>query len=68
LELVKLLLKHGADCTAQDNRPIRVASYNGNLEVVQLLLEHGKYSVSYKDEMIQETKSNRLISLTMYAG
>jgi len=37
LEVVQLLLDHGADCTANDNYAIREASYNGYIEVVKLL-------------------------------
>src|SRR6266852_2503081 len=42
--VLRLLLEHGADINAQDVddwTPLYVASMNGELEVVRLLLEHG---------------------------
>ena len=41
LEIVQLLLDHGADIHAQDDDPICWASRYGHLEIVQLLLDHG---------------------------
>jgi ankyrin repeat protein len=44
LEIVRLLINHGADVTAQDmtcSTPLQLASYSGILEVVQILLENG---------------------------
>jgi len=44
VEVGRILIEHGADTTAQDNRkmtPLHVASRNGHLEVARLLVEHG---------------------------
>ena len=41
LEVVKLLIEHGADVTADNNYAIRWASKNKHLEVVKLLIENG---------------------------
>lgn len=44
LEMVKLLVDHGADVNLQGFRnftPIRVAAQNGHLEIVKYLAEHG---------------------------
>ena len=36
-----ILIKNGADVTARDNYPIRKASENGYLEIVELLIKYG---------------------------
>ena len=41
LDVVRLLIKNGADVSARDNFALRSASYNGNLEVVRLLIDIG---------------------------
>src|SRR5258708_22890506 len=44
VELVQVLLEHGADIEAQDDygsTPIHLASFFGEVELVQVLLEHG---------------------------
>jgi ankyrin repeat protein len=44
LEVVRLLLEHGADVEAKDNdgeTALQVAAYKGHDEVVELLREHG---------------------------
>jgi hypothetical protein len=41
LEIVRLLLEHGADCTAQGHEAIREANFWGYVEVVKLLKKHG---------------------------
>ena len=40
-EVVKLLIKAGADVTAKDNDPICLAIENGHAEVVKLLIKAG---------------------------
>jgi ankyrin repeat protein len=44
LEPARLLLEHGANVHAQDDRgktPLRISSENGHLQVMHLLLQHG---------------------------
>jgi len=44
VEIVKMLLEHGADANAKQERgfvPLHDAAANGNAELVQLLVEHG---------------------------
>jgi ankyrin repeat protein len=41
---VQLLIKHGADVTAQDktlSTPLHLAAFSGSFETVRLLLDHG---------------------------
>jgi ankyrin repeat protein len=49
---VRLLIKHGADVSAQDkthSTPLHLAAFTGSSETVRLLLEHGA-DVSVLDE------------------
>ena len=45
IDIVKLLLEHGADANAHDRfinwGPLHIAAQSGNIEIVKLLLEHG---------------------------
>ncbi|KAI0269610.1 ankyrin repeat-containing domain protein, partial [Russula aff. rugulosa BPL654] len=44
LEVVRMLIEHGADVSAQDKEgrtPMYLASQAGRLEVTQILLAHG---------------------------
>ena len=41
LDVVRLLLEHGADVHARDNYALRWASDNGHLNVVSLLKQYG---------------------------
>lgn len=40
-DVVKYLIKHGADVVSYENEPLINACRNGNIDIVQLLLEHG---------------------------
>lgn len=42
VEITQLLLERGANPAAQDNFPIRWASHNGHVKIVEILLETGK--------------------------
>jgi ankyrin repeat protein len=57
LEIVCLLLRHGADCTAWSNYAIREASKNGYLEIVRLLLEN-RADCAAKDHAIELASDN----------
>ena len=49
---MRLLLKHGADVTAQDkthSTALHLAAFSGSSEAVRLLLEHGA-GVNIQDE------------------
>jgi ankyrin repeat protein len=51
-DIVKFLLKHGADVNAQDDTlrsPLHLAEYSGELEVAQMLVEHGA-DVNFGDD------------------
>jgi ankyrin repeat protein len=48
-EVVRLLLNHGADPKARDDREQHMASSRGHLDIARLLLEHGS-DVDAKDE------------------
>ena len=51
-EIVRLLINHGADVTAQDkthSTPLHMASSEVNTKIVQLLIEHGA-DVTVKNE------------------
>lgn len=41
LEIVKYLVEHGADVTADDNGAVKLASEHGNLDVVKYLVSQG---------------------------
>ena len=41
LEIVKLLLEHGADPNSEHGWPLQIAAASGHEDVVKLLLEHG---------------------------
>lgn len=41
VKALELAIQHGADIHGFDNRPLRMASMNGHLPVVQYLVEHG---------------------------
>ena len=41
VEIVKLLLDNGADCTYRNNYAIKWASEEGHTEVVEFLKQHG---------------------------
>jgi ankyrin repeat protein len=44
IETVRLLIKHGANVSAQDktySTPLDLAAFTGSVETVSLLLEHG---------------------------
>lgn len=44
IDTVRLLIKHGADVSAQDktySTPLHLAAFSGSAETVSLLLEHG---------------------------
>ena len=41
LDVVRLLLDHGANVHANDDQALRFAAYNGHLNVVRLLLDRG---------------------------
>ena len=41
MDVVQLLLQHGADVHAADDGPLQWASANGHTAVVQLLIQHG---------------------------
>ena len=53
LDITRSLLEHGADVDAHDYRhwtALHLASYSGNLNLVQLLLEHGANACVRNDE------------------
>jgi hypothetical protein len=72
LEIVRLLLENGANCTALDNYAIRYASENGHLELVQLLLKHGADCTDYNNSENNISKvlilSKLLILAPVYMG
>ena len=41
IDVVKLLLKHGADPNLGQNKPLNAACSKGDLELVEILMEHG---------------------------
>ena len=46
VEVVRFLVEHGTDATAQDKNgstPLHFASKNGHVEVMQFLVEHGAH-------------------------
>ena len=53
LEVVKLLLEHGADVHAHEDEALKWASMNGHTEVVKLLLEHGADVHACEDEALK---------------
>ena len=63
LELVKLLLEHGADSTTADNRAIRMASRGGALDIVKLLLKHGADPTANNNDAIRSAGANGYIEV-----
>ena len=54
LEIVRLLLEHGADVHARDDEVLIWASRNGHLEVVRLLLNKGADIHAWNDLALRD--------------
>jgi ankyrin repeat protein len=74
VEVVQLLLEHGADAKAQDEKkitPMHVASANGQLGVARVLLEHGadvKAQNKDNETPLHWAKEKRLLGFSSSTG
>ena len=41
IDMIKLLIKHGADVTVGNNAAIQIARIDNNEKVIELLIQHG---------------------------
>ena len=72
IEIVELLLQHGADAKAQASEALICASEKGHTEIMQLLLQHGadpkaqdSEALTYA-ELYGQTEATELLQDYMY--
>lgn len=58
LELVKYLIKHGANVHAHREAPLRMAASNGHLKVVEYLLDNGANPSAQNNAAIKYAEDN----------
>ena len=66
LSVVKYLVEHGADITAQDNEAVILASVYGHLSVVKYLVEHGADITARNNEALRWASRNGHLEIVKY--
>ena len=66
LELLRLLVKQGADIHARNNYALRRAAYKGHLEIVKFLVKQGADIHALNDYALRRAACSGQLEVVMY--